>query len=59
MARALVLTAGGVTGAPERSDGILFLANPMGLVARRELLERGLFRGRAAFAAGQPALEAA
>jgi predicted acylesterase/phospholipase RssA len=44
---------------PERSDGTLFLANPMGLSARREVLERGLGRGRALLDAGQLTLEAA
>jgi hypothetical protein len=33
---------------PERSDATLFLANPMGLAARREVLEGGFSRGRAA-----------
>lgn len=44
---------------PERSDATLFLANPMGLAARREVLEGGLTRRRAVLAAGQLALEAA
>ncbi len=44
---------------PERADATLFLANPMGLRARREVLEGGYSRGRALLASGQLALEAA
>jgi NTE family protein len=44
---------------PERSDATLFLANPMGLSARRSVLEGGLTRGRALLVAGQLLLEAA
>ena len=44
---------------PERADATLFLANPMGLEARREVLEGGYARGLAVLAAGEPVLEAA
>lgn len=44
---------------PDGADGTLFLANPMGLDARREVLARGYARGRAALASGALALEAA
>lgn len=44
---------------PESSDATLFLANPMGLAARREVLEGGYARGRAALSSGPLVLEAA
>lgn len=44
---------------PERADATLFLANPMGLQARREVLEGGHARGQAVLASGQLALQAA
>lgn len=44
---------------PERADATLFLANPMGLEARREVLQGGYARGQAAVSAGQLALAAA
>lgn len=45
--------------APERADATLFLANPMGLAARREVLEGGYARGRAVVSSGQLLPEAA
>ena len=44
---------------PEPSDATLFLSNPMGLEARREVLEAGLARGRAVFTTDHAAPEAA
>ncbi len=44
---------------PERADATLFLANPMGLEARREVLAAGYARGQAILSAGEFVLEAA